>query len=363
MAEISGAAARPPPPPPPQQSARTAPATQPAGSTGAPGATGSTPPARSTPSVPSSLRDAFQSSPLGQGQRNQGDSFTAGPASGQRPAAQPPQAPQPRQAQQAAPAAQAEQPRGQPRSAAESVPANRNDHVTQHYDRLRTAREAEAGRPLNKNEQADLRRQAEGAADKERGEAANKVRQEMLDRAKTSKARIAGQTPEGLLRRAITENPNINNEQILAMARLRPEQVASSPDAQRRTLQEIPNARSLPSHQLTVDMLHAVTGIDRDTLSRNGPDLGITGSADRVWPGTDSPIVFHAPPNDRERLSTSLHDLTDTMRFAGVAGVNRGVWGSEGQVASAAASTRGVPARFLDQATLGEGDQTVRPRR
>ncbi|HEY8206084.1 MAG TPA: hypothetical protein VIG99_01295 [Myxococcaceae bacterium] len=308
--------------------------------------------------MPAALRDGFQSPLLQPGQRSQGDRFMPSPAPGQRPAAQAPQTPQIQQAPPPRPVARAEQ----PRSAAESVPANRNDHIQQHYDRLRTGREAETGRPLNRTEQAEVRRQAEQVADRERATAANKVREEMLARAKASTARIAGQTPEGLVRRAITENPNVTNEQILAMARLRPEQVASSPDAQRRTLEQIPNARSLPSHQFTVDMLHAVTGIDRETLSRNGPDLGITGSADRVWPGTQTPIVFHAPPNDRERLSTSLHDLTDTMRYAGVPGMNQAVWGAENQVRSAAISLNGVPPNFLDQSTLGEGDSTVRPR-
>jgi len=261
------------------------------------------------------------------------------------------------------PAPASAQPKTQQRSAAESVPANRNDHVQQHYDRLRAARETALGRPLHRTEQTQIRRQAEQVADRERAVAANQVRQEMLARARTSTARIAGQTPEGMVRRAITDNPNITNEQILAMARLRPEQVASSPDAQRRTLEQIPNARQLPSHRFTVDMLHALTGIDRETLSRNGPDLGITGSADTVWPGTQTPIVFHAPPNDRERLSTSLHDLTDTMRYAGIPGVNNAVWGAENQVRSALISLRGVPPGFLDQGTLREGDSTVRPRR
>jgi len=355
MAEISsGASARPlppPPPPPPPQAAPAAPATQPSG-----GSSPAAAPARSTPSAPASLRDAFQSSPLRQGLRSQGDSFMPSPASGQRPQ-QAEQAPQPR------PVAQAQQPQGQQRPAVESVPASRNDHVQQHYDRLRTAREGQLGRPLNRTEQGDLRTQAGQVADRERADAANGVRQEMLARARTSTSRIAGQTPEGLVRRAITENPNINNEQILAMARLRPEQVASSPDAQRRTLERFPNARELPSHQMTVDMLHAVTGIDRGTLSRNGPDLGLTGSADTVIPFTDRPALLRQPPNDRERLSTSLHDLTDTMRFAGVANVNQAVWGAEGQVRSAAISTNGVPRQFLDQTTLGEGDNTVRPRR
>ena len=261
------------------------------------------------------------------------------------------------------PAAKAEQPKAPQRSAAESVPANRNEHIQQHFDRLRTARETELGRPLNRTEQGAVRRQAEQVADRERAVAANQVREEMVARARTSTSRIAGQTPEGLVRRAITENPNITNEQILAMARLRADQVASSPDAQRRTLREIPNARELPSHKFTVDMLHALTGIDRETLSRNGPDLGITGSATRVNPFTDRPLVFHVPPHDRERLSTSLHDLTDTMHGAGIGGVNRAVWGSEDTVISAALSTRGVPARFLDQSALTQGDESVRPRR
>jgi hypothetical protein len=172
--------------------------------------------------------------------------------------------------------------------------------------------------------------------------------QAMVDRARTSDVRIGGQSVEGLLTRSIFANPNITNEQIMAMSRLRPEQVASSPDAQRRTLAEIPNARELPSHRFTVDLLHAATGIDRATLSRNGPDLGMTGSADRVWPFTDTPVVLHAPASDRERLSTSLHDFTDTMRTVGISGVNQAVWGREGQVTSALLSTRGVPREFLN---------------
>jgi len=324
MAEINaGASLRLPPPPLP-----SAPATP------SPGAAGSAPSTPSTPPAAAAPKEAFQR-----------DAFV-GKAPESRTAAR---------AEKAAPA--------RARSAAESVPANRNDHIQQHFDRLRTAREKDLGRPLTRREQSTIRDQATQVADRERTQAANKVRQEMLDRAKASKERIAGQTPEGLIRRAITENPNITNEQILAMARLRADQVASSPDAQRRTLREIPNARELPSHKFTVDMLHALTGIDRETLSRNGPDLGITGSATRVNPFTDRPLVFHVPPHDRERLSTSLHDLTDTMHGAGIGGVNRAVWGSEDTVISAALSTRGVPARFLDQSALTQGDESVRPRR
>jgi len=326
MAEIdAGASVRLPPPLLP-----SAPTTR------SSGAAGTAPSAQSTPSTPSAAaapKGAFQT-----------DSFVAkGPESKT--------------------AAKAEKAPERARSAAETVPASRNDHIQQVFDRLRAAHEKATGRPLNRTEQGNFRRLAEGVADKERKIAADKVRGEMLARARGSKEKIAGQTPESMVRRAITENPNITNEQILAMARLRADQVASSPDAQRRTLREIPNARELPSHKFTVDMLHALTGIDRETLSRNGPDLGITGSATRVNPFTDRPLVFHVPPHDRERLSTSLHDLTDTMHGAGIGGVNRAVWGSEDTVISAALSTRGVPARFLDQSALTQGDESVRPRR
>jgi hypothetical protein len=244
------------------------------------------------------------------------------------------------------------------------VPASREEHILNTYQRLRAEREAQTGRPVTtQREAAQLRREAEAIVNQEApaiAARAAQVRQEMLARARTSTSEIAGQTPEGLVRRAIVENPNITDYQILAMGQLRPEQVASSPDAQRRTLEQVPNARELPSHRFTVDMLHAITGIDRETLSRNGPDLGITGSADTVWPGTETPIVFHAPPTDRERLSTSLHDVTDTMRYAGVPGVNNAVWGTEGQVPSAVSSLNGVPQEFLDQSRINEGDGTVR---
>ncbi|HEY8208332.1 MAG TPA: hypothetical protein VIG99_12670 [Myxococcaceae bacterium] len=175
--------------------------------------------------------------------------------------------------------------------------------------------------------------------------------QAMAERARASTTRIGGQSAEGLLTRAILANPLISNEQIMAMSRMRPAGVASTPRAIERTLREIPDARSQPNHQFTVDLLHAVTGIDRETISRNGPDLGMTGSAERgaVLPWNWGRPFLWRPDNDREALSTALHDFTDTMATAGVRGVQQAIWGSEDRAGSAARSwINGVPRQFLE---------------
>lgn len=155
----------------------------------------------------------------------------------------------------------------------------------------------------------------------------------ILERLKQCPITLKGDTPESLFRRAILDNKNITNDQLLAMSRVPFEKLDSGPEARDAVLKRIPNARELPVHKFTVAMMSAVTGIDAEKLSQACPDLGMTGSA-------STPLLFAAKGEGLER-STALHDFTDYMRAAGVEGVNKAVWGVENRVLSAIVSAVG----------------------
>lgn len=142
--------------------------------------------------------------------------------------------------------------------------------------------------------------------------------------------RIDGDNPETLLRRAILDNRAISNEQLFAMSKVRLDQLTLPPAGVAEVEKTVPNARQLPVHRFTVSMMAAVTGISESELSQQCPDLGLTGAPDTG--------VLYAAPGDRVQRSTALHDLTESMREAGIAGINTAVWGVEGKKASAAVS-------------------------
>jgi hypothetical protein len=144
---------------------------------------------------------------------------------------------------------------------------------------------------------------------------------------------IRGDTPASLFGRAILDNPNISNEQILAMSRVRLDQIALPPATREEVLARVPNARQLPVHAFTVAMIAGATGLDPRAVSEACPDLGITGAPDTP--------VFFASDNESLQRSTALHDFTDYMRSVGIEGVNRGVWGVEDRVLSAVVSAVG----------------------
>lgn len=139
--------------------------------------------------------------------------------------------------------------------------------------------------------------------------------------------KIKGDTPESLFRRAILDNKNVTNEQLMAISKVKLEQLATDPKDREKVLKKVPNARELPVHKFTVAMLSAATGLDFNKLSEACPDLGLTGA-----PGT--PLLY-AADSERVQRSTALHDFTDYLRGAGVKGMNKAVWGSENRVISA----------------------------
>jgi len=232
--------------------------------------------------------------------------------------------------------------------------------------------------PATKGNPWDFR----GGPDSEVG----KTIQGMVDRARTSTSRIAGQTPESILTKSFFANPAITNDQIMAMSRLKddPGKVFSTEKTREATEKAIPDARNHPNHKFTVDLFHAMTGIPRADLSRTSPDLGMVGSATIPVPGSNMPTLgmvpnpaykpggqpfLWKPRNDSESLSTALHDFTDGMKAAsdkgakGLDGIQKSIWGSEGKVSSAWRSfVDGVPEKFLDTRTLNEGDSSVQRR-
>lgn len=159
----------------------------------------------------------------------------------------------------------------------------------------------------------------------------------MLARAQTIPAQIEEHTTESMLRRYILENSNVTNDQILAMERVRLNRISASPGAQAAARSIAPNYESLPSHQLGVGLLHAATGLDRAALSRQLPDIGLTGSA-RI------PIaIARIPRSTREQQTTALHDFTSILTQRAHVQLNRPVWGNADLWGSAAASYLGLP--------------------
>lgn len=144
---------------------------------------------------------------------------------------------------------------------------------------------------------------------------------------------IKGDTPASLLGRAILDGKKVTNEQLIAMSKVKLEQLATDPEDRAKVLKKVPNARELPVHKFTVAMLSAATGVDPQKLSEACPDLGLTGA-----PGT--PLLFAADGEGLQR-STALHDFTDYLRGAGVKGVNKAVWGVENRILSAIVSAVG----------------------
>ena len=160
-----------------------------------------------------------------------------------------------------------------------------------------------------------------------------KVIASMIERLRNSPnitLRIDGDNPETLLRRAILENKFISNEQLLAMFETPIDKIVLPDDKLAEVLKEVPNARELPVHKFAVLLMSAVTGISEAELSQRCPDLGLTGAPDTG--------ILYAATSYSVQKSTALHDLTETFREAGIAGVNTAVWGVEGKKASAAVS-------------------------
>jgi hypothetical protein len=170
-----------------------------------------------------------------------------------------------------------------------------------------------------------------GSPDSEIGRAV----QGMVDRARKADVKLGGESVEQMLTSAILTNPKISNAKLLEMSRVPLEKLADSPEDQKEIARRVPGSRNLDSHQFTVGLLSAITGIDPKQLSDAAPGLGVTGA-----PGT--PILF-APKRTGLKKSTALHDTTDYFRHAGVSGVNKAVWGVENRVLSAFKSLWGVP--------------------
>ncbi|HEY8209488.1 MAG TPA: hypothetical protein VIG99_18495, partial [Myxococcaceae bacterium] len=162
-----------------------------------------------------------------------------------------------------------------------------------------------------------------------------KTIQTMVNRARQFDVKLGGDSVERMLTEGILKNPSITNDMLMQMSRVPLSKLADTPSDRAETERRVPGSRNLASHQFTVGLLSAITGADPKALSQASPGLGVTGS-----PGT--PVLF-APERTGLQRSTALHDTTDYLKYAGVAGLNKAVWGSESSTWSAAKSVFGVP--------------------
>jgi hypothetical protein len=162
-----------------------------------------------------------------------------------------------------------------------------------------------------------------------------KTIQTMVNRARQFDTKLGGDSVERMLTEGILKNPRVTNDMLMKMSQVPLDKLADTPADRAETERRVPGSRDLPSHKFTVGLLSAITGADPAALSRASPGLGVTGS-----PGT--PVLF-APERTSLQRSTALHDTTDYLKYAGVPGLNKAVWGSESSTWSAAKSLMGVP--------------------
>ena len=162
-----------------------------------------------------------------------------------------------------------------------------------------------------------------------------KTIQGMVNRARQFDTKLGGDSVERMLTEGLLKNPDVTNEMLMKMSQVPPEKLADNPSDRAETERRVPGSRNLDSHKFTVGLLSAITGADPKRLSQASPGLGVTGS-----PGT--PILF-APERTSLQRSTALHDATDYLKYAGVEGLNKAVWGWESSTLSAAKSLAGVP--------------------
>ena len=150
---------------------------------------------------------------------------------------------------------------------------------------------------------------------------------DMAFRLRKSSLMIDGETPLSLFARGVLDNPRVTNEHLLGMRRATLEQMGDTPEEQARTLAKYPDIREHPAHRFCAAIFGAAMGVEPEAVSRVAPSLGLTGA-----PST--PLLYLAG-RERMQRNTILHDLTEHMRArAGVDGLNKAVWGAEGQFGS-----------------------------
>ncbi|WP_090489578.1 hypothetical protein [Myxococcus virescens] len=172
-----------------------------------------------------------------------------------------------------------------------------------------------------------------GGPDTEVGKAVQSIVSRLQSNPDANNITIKGDTAASLFSRAILDSKHVTNEQLIAMANVSLDQLASDEKTKAKVYKKVPNVRDLPVHKFTVAMMSAATGIDPQKLSEAVPDLGLTGAP-------NTPLLYAAKGEGMQR-STALHDFTDYLRGAGIKGLNKAVWGVENRVLSAIVSAVG----------------------
>jgi hypothetical protein len=142
------------------------------------------------------------------------------------------------------------------------------------------------------------------------------------------KLEVGGVTAEEVLRKTVIGNPKVSDDMLVKMGSRTLQQLVPGDKEREEIEARQPGSRELDSHKLAVAMLSAATGIDPSQLSKYGPDLGLSGTA-------GAPIGLRRPETTGDHLTTAMHDFTDTLKDAGITGMNDAVWGTDDKVFSA----------------------------
>jgi Ca2+-binding RTX toxin-like protein len=182
---------------------------------------------------------------------------------------------------------------------------------------------------LNSNQTGGIWRIENNSNNQPLVDAINTIRNnaQLLDRGST----LNGQTASQAASRYFLDNPNVTNDQLIAM--VQPGNISkinTSPATAARIADRYPDYATHPDHIFTVDLISILTGASpsqRDQISQNNPGLGLT--------GPDFFVFFRADPTGRISIGTAVHDVTATFTDQIGIDLNKPLWDTSSTTGSA----------------------------
>ena len=158
---------------------------------------------------------------------------------------------------------------------------------------------------------------------------------------------LDGVTPVTMFLHDFLNNPAVSDDMLVKMGSVELQDLARTPERQANIEERQPGCRDLITHRMAVALISALTGIPPKILSKQCPDLGLSGTPGwGLWiPGSECELGAEGDPEDYQ-LGNILHDTTDFLQGAGIGGLNLAIWGEDSSEWSAAES--------WDQASRGD---------
>ncbi len=189
----------------------------------------------------------------------------------------------------------------------------------------------------------------------QRSPEARRAIERTIERLDRSPERLGGWSPAAMYQKFFANNPSVSDEQLLAMGKV-PVNRLNTPEATATELQEMSRydvPLNTPQHRFARDLMAGIIDARPGEVSRIKPEMGTTGSSRftsefrKKWWGLPPPVGLSISSSEPLQLGTVLHDVTSDLKDAGVANLNKSMWGLDGNRTSAIVMSQwygGLPA-------------------